>query len=702
MSGPINYPAPGCVVEYLESNAVQIAIVLEESGGKLRLLLPSRRETKLAQGRILPWAGPAYPQTLGREEYVRILEQHRNVREEKAASIDTAEVWELAQGEISQAPASWFAELFETDPDADTIAAYGHALLASKTRFRFQAPDFQVYDAELVEKRQEEQKARAEREALVAGGAAFLKSLWERAQKKSAYADTALVNPPDDSIAARIERLLQARMLNPESQEDEALWHLISRGLPEVPHLAYQLLVAWGKLPPHYNFWLDRAEYEPGDSWWSEFAGEVGQLEAQARRVATDATNTCELPFISIDGPTTRDIDDAFHIEKKGDGWLLTVALACPALNWPFGSPLDRKIQRRATSIYLPEGHMHMLPEVLGTDACSLIAGEHRPSFCLRIEIDAAGNALSCEPFASNVKLAANLNYEDVQKVLDAAKEGKTPDNPAAGYVTQLAAAHAFALKREQRRIADGAIIMRRPEAQILLEGSGAETRVDIVPEPPAEDAQRLVSEMMVLASASLADWSMQKGIPLLHRTQNVTVPKEYSGIWSRPEDLARIMRSLVPSVLEITPRPHTALGLARYAPVTSPLRRYADLINEAQILNYLEDGRPRWTATELEVLLENLQPSLDAAAHAQKFRPRYWKLLYFKQAGDKKWWPAVITEENDNFVSASLPEQGIFVRGKRQMFDERACPGTHVRLRLGKINPLCNEIFILEAAPEE
>ena len=57
---------------------------------------------------------------------------------------------------------------------------------------------------------------------------------------------------------------------------------------------------------------------------------------------------------------------------------------------------------------------------------------------------------------------------------------------------------------------------------------------------------------------------------------------------------------------------------------------------------------------------------------------------------------------ENDAFVNVSLPEQGLFVRGRRQLFDERACPGMEVVVRLGKINPLWNEVQIMDAAPAE
>ena len=64
-----------------------------------------------------------------------------------------------------------------------------------------------------------------------------------------------------------------------------------------------------------------------------------------------------------------------------------------------------------------------------------------------------------------------------------------------------------------------------------------------------------------------------------------------------------------------------------------------------AQVLHYLQDGAPRWTRDELVTMLPILSARLDAVGQIQRFRPRYWKLLYFRQQGDKVWWDAVVTE---------------------------------------------------------
>lgn len=685
-----NYPVPGCIVEYLEDNAIHAGIVLEESGGKLRLLLPGRRETKLAANRILPWIGPVHPASLSKDEMVRLLEAHKLKREDKACAIPVLELWELSQGEISQAPASWFAELMESEPDADTIAAYGRALLASKTHFRFQPPEFLVYDAETVEKREAEQKARQEKEEIANKGAAFLKMLWDVASKKRPMPDPALY--PDAPLAGRIERMLYERVVNPDSMEDESLWKMLGKGLPEQPHVPLQLLMAWGKLPPHHNFWLDRADFARGDEWWQGCAQAVESLRQMG--LQPSGLPECGLPFISIDGDKTFDIDDAFCIEKKPAGWRLTLAFACPALQWPFDDNLDKLVCQRATSIYLPEGDLHMLPGDLGTNAYSLLEHQQRPALCLRLELDETGKCLACEPFVASVRLAANLRFKPVQAIIEGREAGP--------FAEQIIEGHKLALAREALRIEHGAVVMIRPEPELSLNGEGNDIQVGLEPEPFIRDSQRLVSEMMILASSAIADWAWECGIPLLYRTQNVALPREYAGIWENPAALAPILRALIPSALEIMPRPHAALGLARYAQVTSPLRRYPDLINEAQLIHFLQNGEPKWDEADLSAILATVTPALEAAGQAQRNRPRYWKLLYLRQQGDKVWHKGIISEENDNFVSVSLPRENLVVRGKRTIFDDRAAPGAPVLVRLGKVNPLYNEVYILEAVPDE
>ncbi len=692
----VTYPGPGCIVEYLEANALQIALVTEEQGGKLRLFLPNRRETRLSINRLLPWSGPVIADISSKEKNVQILEEHRQKRKELGDGIAIMDVWDLSQGEVEKASAQWFAELFVQDPTVDTIAAYGHALLQCKSHFRFQHSHFEVFSASVVEARLAEQEAQKERESLISGGAAFFRILWDVWNKKRSLPPKGEAEQgeewPTPAVAEHLQTILRSRISDPESSEYETIWRSLVKGLPEAQHMALHLATAWGLVPAHYNFWLDRAGYTAGDTWSDTFSDAIGNIiEEVAKGQVTEP-----LPFISIDGATTKDIDDAFYVEKTPEGqYRLYLALACPALLWSFGSALDKAVLHRATSLYLPEDTYHMLPEILGTDKLSLCAGQVRPSLCICMEADNQGNILSCTPSVQWVKLAANLTYE----ACEAALEGNDAAlaQSALPYKEQILLGEELSTIRQKARIATGAVVMDRPDNKVILEGEGADIRVSVEEPMPTPRAQLLVSEMMVFAGTAMALWAKERGIPLLFRTQDVAIPKEYAGIWTKPHDMARIIRALVPSSLELAPRPHAGLGVSAYVPITSPLRRYADLINEAQVLHFIAEGKVRWQKEELERVLSLVHTYSDAAGQVQRFRPRYWRLQYMRQEGDKKYWDAVITEENDNFATVSLPREQLIVRGRRHLFGERASPGQEVQVRIGKVNPLYNEISLLE-----
>ncbi len=689
----VTYPGAGCIVEYLEANALHIALVLEEQGGKLRLLLPNRRETKLGSNRLLPWSGPVIADISSRDLCVNALMEHREKRNTLAENIDPLELWELAQGEMDKATAQWFAELFGENLSVDTIAAYGHALLECKSHFKFNPPHFEIFTQETVQKRLQEQEAVRQREAIISGGAAFFRMLLEVHNKKRNLPPADSSEWPDAQVLELLEKMLRQRIADPECTEDEALWRMLSKGLPTLPHVPLILAMAWGIVPPHHNFWFDRADYTPGDAWSDAYTETILDIVAKV-----DAGNTStSMPFVSIDSSSTRDIDDAFYMEENADGTLrLHLALACPALLWPFAfadaSSLDKAVLRRATSVYLPEGTHHMLPEILGTDKLSLLAQHVRPALCVTCDVNLEGRVTSCTPHIEWVQLAANLCYEDCEAVLE-----NSAENAATPYTEQLQLGEKLAVLRQNVRVSDGAVILERPDTKVLLEGEGADIKVSIEESSHTPKAQLLVSEMMILASAAMGSWAKEQNIPLWYRTQDVAVPREYAGVWKEPHHMARIIKTLVPSVLEMQPRNHVGLGLSAYAPITSPLRRYTDLINEAQVVHYLLMGTPRFTQENLEHMLLSVQMRLDAAGQIQRFRPRYWRLVYLRQRGDKIWYDAVVTEENDTFATVNLPLEQIFLRGKRHFFGERACPGQQVQVRIGKVNPLLNEMSLLE-----
>ncbi|MEW5773531.1 MAG: ribonuclease catalytic domain-containing protein [Thermodesulfobacteriota bacterium] len=681
MSDLVKYPGPGCIVEFLQGNRPHVAWVLEESAGRCRLYTLNKRETKLPAARLLPWAGPCYDPAASRSVMDERLAAHDLRRQELAGAVDPMAVWELAQGELDRARAEWFAGLIWDSPDADRVSAMGRALLEHKTHFKFNPPDFEVHPADKVEARLAEQEIVRERERVITGGQAFLTALWEswsRRQRPPAP-------PADADLAERLKDAIFAAMAERPDPEAQALWKSLTKGLPDTPFLALHLAQAWGLVGEHHNVHLEVEGYAWGDAWAAEHGVDLAGVRTRFGELRRPAEAT---PFVSVDSATTRDIDDAFVVERDGDGYRMSLALACPALDWPFGSGLDAEVRERASSIYLPEGTSHMLPEELGLGLFSLRAGEERPALVLDFALDGAGAVTSVSPREAWVRVAENSTYEKVEESL-----GSAAPDPG------LAAAFELAEKLRAARIAAGAVVVERPDPKIVLREENGRTSVDIEDSPENARAQLVVSEFMILGNAAVGAWARDAGLPLLYRTQDVTLPGDAAGVWSAPEEAYRVVRLAGCTLLEPEARPHACLGAPAYSPVTSPLRRYPDLMNQAQVLSWLRRGHPLWSREDLIRLLPVVTARVEAAGRIQRYRTRYWKLEYFRQRKDQTF-SAVVVEDGP-FVSATLPREQFFVRAPRDVFGEKVYPGQRFAVRLGKANPLLNEIRVMEAVEE-
>ncbi len=684
------------LIEFLQDSSLHIACVLETQNGKLRILLPNRREQTLQENRVLPWSGPNIPHSDSKDEIIKIINSHLETRKEIAASIETRDIWDMTQGEVEKADIIWLSELLMSQPDVDTVAGIARALLQDKIHFRFAPPKFEIYPSALIEARTKAEEQKKSQERFVDSGMNWFKTLFDCRQANKSLPPCSL----DADIQEKLKQLLLTRIAdkNFDSKEDETLWRETIKAIPEDSFAPLLLATTWQIIPEHFNYWLERAEYAVSEEWHASYKNEVQELIEKAHN---DTSDLLDIPFISIDGEKTKDIDDAFFLERKEDYWEVHLALACPAAFWQFDSPLDKCISQRGTSIYLPEATYHMLPDELGVDVYSLLEACVRPALVVKLHIDFNGEILLCEPIRARVKLAQNLCYAHVERVLN--------EEENSANLSMFREAHALSQKLLDKRLANNAVIIERPDPQFILEYEEnlpsyyENVRVRLEEPHPTPQSQLLVSELMIAVNNAIAIWANERNIPLLHRTQDIALPKEYAGIWSRPEDIARITRSLSSANLEIQARPHVGMGLSMYAPITSPLRRYGDLINEATILHYLETQNPLFSKEVLQNKLFSLSTDLELVSQVQRMRPRYWKLLYCKQQsrkaleeGNDYIWEGIITEEYEHFFSVSLPKEQLFLRAKRHFFPDKTRIGQKILVRLGKINPLRNEIQII------
>ncbi len=850
----------GSIVEFLHDNLIQIAWVLEEQGGKLRLMLPNRRESNLSSARVLPWHGPHYGGQKSKDEIIQLLQEHKDKRKQVYQETDFVDLWEMVQGEVTQERPVFFAELLHQEPNIDTIAAFAHGLLEHKDYFKFNNPGFEVYDQETVEKKLELKQQLQEKEVLIGGGANWFNHLWALHLRGVTFPSEKGKNPaeyklePQAEVAERLKNLLLKRIADPESQEEEALWKQIAKQLPEDSHLPLHLAIAWGLVPMHYNFWLDRADYDSSPNFaeeheaylqkvqsfvkelqsvdsgeifsqnsclreydlqelhensdfvaeeiqktdtahsfassfanlqskWQQNQAEIleesallAEINQENNEVVGDDEDPCScveieqksykspLPnneafqtskdffapffakdFISIDSASTKDIDDAFYMSKDDEGnFDVYIALACPAVVWEFNSPFDKCILQRTSSLYLPEGTYHMMPTSLSTEAFSLKEQEIRPCLICHCVISPQGEILRSNWDFQRSMVQDNLHYNACEQVLndcvseqstaqetcedlencsdflstyeamqstENSEQGHIPEyqaerldaidlEKAAKHIDCLCLAHEFAKIRLAYRIEQGAVVIDKPDTVMQLEGEGANTHVHLFTPYPNTKAQLIISELMILANASLAEFAKEYNFPLLFRSQDIVLPKEFAGVWTKPQDIAKIARALSGAATDTVPKPHAGLALKAYSPVTSPLRRYVDLVNEAQLLHVLYCKKPLWTKQELDKLLLNLHLYQENVNSVQRMRPRYWRFVYLQQEakrqGERCGFKAIVSDENDMYVTVTLCKEQLTVRAKRGIFGEKALLGEEVYVRLGKINPLKGEVSIL------
>ena len=129
-----------------------------------------------------------------------------------------------------------------------------------------------------------------------------------------------------------------------------------------------------------------------------------------------------DLPLVTLDPPGSKDLDQAYALERRADGYRVHYAIADPAAFVPVGGPLDLELARRGVTLYLPDSRIPLHPHVLGEDAASLLPGVDRPCVLWTLDLDAEGALVATDVRRALVRSRAQLDYPTVQTQLDAGR----------------------------------------------------------------------------------------------------------------------------------------------------------------------------------------------------------------------------------------------------------------------------------------
>ncbi len=370
--------------------------------------------------------------------------------------------------------------------------------------------------------------------------------------------------------------------------------------------------------------------------------------EAVREEDLADRRDLRELGFVTIDGETAKDFDDAVHAVRDGRGFRLWVAIADVSHYVRHGDPLDADARERGTSVYFPRRVIPMLPEKISNGLCSLNPEVDRLAMVCEMTVTPKGVVARYEFYPAVIRSRARLTYNQVWEWLSS---GSAPP-----YLQTLYEVYGRLAEERRRR---GAIDFETIETRMVFDAHGKIER--IVPEA-RNDAHRLIEECMLAANVSAGNLLSERRHPVLYRVHDVPAPDKVSALRDflaelglqlpggevpRPGDYAKLLdgirqrpdftllqtillRSLKQAVYSPDNAGHFGLAFEAYVHFTSPIRRYPDLLVHRAIKACLE-GR-RYEGVDWDALGRHCSDTERRADEASRDVENWLKCFYMKE----------------------------------------------------------------------
>lgn len=605
---------PGSYVEYLHDKRLVSAVCLrQDKPGRVFVRNDRGREEKLAENKALfPVAGFISLST-SYEDIATLLSQQAQNRQELADSISVHELWELLLDEERSLPwnLSELSELVLGDSQSASLSATYRALEADRVYFVRKSEGYALRTAqqvdEIVLQQQMEAQGKLERSAVVS----WLAKVWVTMPGSS---PVAMPTGYEQACERALQWFAEVAILGVESKRSKDVQALLKDVEVTRKDAPFRFLIKAGVWQEHENLLLHKFNIDTDFSEAvsvdaeqlvqdTEFDDEPGRLDLQ------------NLECVSVDDVYTTEIDDAISFEEYPDGGCRLGIHIADASQWvKSGSLVDQEAQTRATAIYLPDLKIRMLPVSLAEQACSLVANQVRPAFSFLATFDAQFNKLSVQMSPSKVIVKQRLSYAEVDQQIEQGKWARLME----------LARHLLAERKSH-----GAMTVPFPRINVSV---NAECQVSIERESPVTPAQIMISEAMILANRSAGEYFAEHEIPAIFRCQEPPEKPIEEMEQFDPVKAYACRRYLRKGTMQMACARHNGLGLEFYTQVTSPIRRYNDLLMQRQLKHHLLTGLPYYTAEELEQKLLVTKAAANNADLVERDRRSYWIMRYLEE----------------------------------------------------------------------
>jgi ribonuclease R len=332
---------------------------------------------------------------------------------------------------------------------------------------------------------------------------------------------------------------------------------------------------------------------------------------------------------ITIDGPDSRDLDDAIWIEATDTGAILSVHIADVSELVAIGSILDKVAIARTTTQYFKNGNAPMLPRPLSEDKLSLLEYKDRPTLSVQITLDRNAQIQKTEILETWLRSSKRFHYQEAEAAQ------KDPQHP---YQALLETAYLWAEQLYRNRLNTGAI-----GATLTAQGNWLTEEGSLI-QGKRYNSHLLIQEFMILANRSVALWLADRDIPALYRNHTArAIAPDRETMYQTMLSLgsAQAIRQRLASWLnraEYGPAliGHFALNLPAYCHFTSPIRRLADLINHRIVKAILRNQDTPYSKTDLEQLGQHIaQVTRDNEKETSDYFKEKHQELYQAQVED-------------------------------------------------------------------
>ena len=642
----------GQIIEFLDADQLKPGYVRKQERDRLQVIDPRGRHLSVSGDRVAIVHGSAQE-----AEFPRVAKTILDRVHARQSEVDIELLWESLGNSGREFQPLELAELFFSESTPEAASAVFHALAQDSLFFKRNGLRFVPRTADQVATEQTRRTRQRQREEQ--------REQMANAVRRLLHGD-GKVSPDLETTIDRIHAWMRYRT----GDEIEAILENVA-GPAQAREAGYEILLRSGRIRPEADRFLVTAGIE------ESFSAAVIEAAATRRPVehTSERADFRDLPAITIDDEDTLEVDDAITLRQEGPEYVVGIHIADAAAFVDRGDPLDIEALKRASTIYLPAVVVRMLPERVSTDLASLRQGIDRPALSVEARFDSEFRLTGHRIVLGSIRVAERLTYEEADRRIRAGDSG-------------LSTLHRIALRLRDERATRGAITFRRPELKIRVFRSETSDDIRILRVDPNSESRTLVSELMVLLNRLAADFAAANNLPVIFRTQEArdVLPQEASGL---PEALAfdKLRRTFKRSRLSLTPGLHSGLGLTAYTQVSSPIRRYSDLVTQRQFAAFLQ-GRPvPHTPDELMRVLAAAEAAEQEIRSLEERSTSYWLLEYLAREKGSAALGAIVL---DNKGTVELEEY--YLRGKLPD-PGTAEPGSSVQVMIAGIDPLKSEI---------